>query len=84
MLRIEIPTDVEPFIKQAVASGGYANEQEVVAAILRMAAPALEDYRQLKARIEQSEAEGLDEDADFDSVRQHLRNTYDEQSGQRK
>jgi len=85
-MSVEIPPDVQPFIRQAVVSGGYADEQEVVAEILRLAAPALENYRQLKAKIEHSEAEGkagLDVDADFDAVRQQLRDTYDE-SGQRK
>lgn len=84
-MSVEIPVDVQPFIKQAVASGRYADEQEVVAEILRLAAPVLEDYRQLKVKVEQSEVEGaagLDRDADFDAVRQHLRDTYDE-SGQR-
>lgn len=85
-MSVEIPADVQPFIKQAVASGAYANEQEVVAEILRLAAPALETYRELKAKVEQSEAEGkagLDVDADFDAVRQQLRDSYDE-SGRRK
>ena len=85
-MSVEIPADVQPFIKQAIASGAYADEQEVVAEILRVAAPALENYRQLKAMVEQSEAEGqagLDVDADFDAVRGELRDTYDE-SGRRK
>ncbi|MEO8497985.1 MAG: type II toxin-antitoxin system ParD family antitoxin [Planctomycetota bacterium] len=84
-ISVEIPADVEPFIKQAIASGAYANEQEVVAEVLRLAAPALESYRQLKAMVESSEAEGeagLDADADFESVRAELRHTYD-QSGRR-
>jgi putative addiction module CopG family antidote len=85
-MSIEIPADAQPFIKQAIASGAYANEQEVVTEILRVAAPALENYRQLKAMVEQSEAEGqagLDVDADFDAVREKLRDTYDG-SGRRK
>lgn len=85
-MSIEIPADVEPFIKQAIAAGAYANEQEVVTDILRLAAPALADYRQLKGRIENSEAEataGLDVEADFDGVRRQLRETYDD-SGRRK
>ena len=85
-MSVEIPADVQPFIKQAIASGAYANEQEVVAEILRLAAPALENYRQLKTMVEKSEAEGrggLDVDADFDAVRAELRDTQDE-SGRRK
>ena len=85
-MSVDIPPDVEPFIKQAIAAGGYANEQEVVAEILRLAAPALESYRRLKATIEQSEAEGSadqDVDADFEGVRQQLRDSYDE-SGRRR
>ena len=53
-MSVEIPSDVEPFIRQAVASGEYANEQEVVAEILRLAVPALESYRELRARVGQS------------------------------
>jgi len=85
-MSVDIPTDVQPFIRQAIASGAYANEQEVVAEILRVAAPALENYQQLKAMVEQSEAEGragLDINADFDALRGELRHTYDE-SGLRK
>lgn len=85
-MSVEIPADVQPFIQQAIASGAYANEQEVVAEILRLAAPVLEDYRQLKALVEKSEAEGragLDVEADFHVVRAELRHTYDE-SGRRK
>ena len=85
-MSVEIPADLQPFIKQAIASGAYANEQEVVAEILRVAAPALENYRQLKEMVEQSEAEGqagLDIDADFQAVREKLLETYDD-SGRRK
>ena len=85
-MSVEIPADLEPLLAQAIANGTYANEQELVAGILRIAAPALEGYRQLKAQVQKSlqeEEAGLVEDADFEAVRQQLRDEYDP-SGQRK
>ena len=62
------------------------NEQELLAEILRIAAPALEGYRQLKADVQQSLKEGetgLDQESDFEAVRQQLRAEHDK-SGRRK
>ena len=35
-MSVEIPADVQPFIRQAIANGGYTDEQEVVTDILRL------------------------------------------------
>ncbi len=53
-MTVEIPPDLQPLVEDAIAKGAYANEQELVAEILRIAAPALEGYRQLKADVRQS------------------------------
>ncbi len=66
--------------------GGYANEQELVSDILRVAVPVLEQYQQLRRDVQASLDEveqGKVRDADFDAVREQLRKEYDE-SGNRK
>jgi Arc/MetJ-type ribon-helix-helix transcriptional regulator len=85
-MSIDIPTDLRPAIKAAIAKGGYANEEELVSEILRAAIPALEQYQQLRSDVQASLDEvelGNVRDADFDAVREQLCNEYDE-SGKRK
>lgn len=69
-MTLEIPADVQPFIRNAVASGIYANEQEAVTAILRVTASSLEGYEKIKQAVERSvqdELAGRVEEADFPS-----------------
>jgi Arc/MetJ-type ribon-helix-helix transcriptional regulator len=85
-MSIEIPTDLQPAIAAAVASGEYQNEQELVIAILRAAVPMLGQYKQLRSEI-QASLEDLEQgrvrDADFIAVREQLRGEYDA-SGKRR
>lgn len=84
-MSVEIPTDLRPAIDAVVASGTYANEQELVSDILRAVVPALGNYQQLRRNIQASLDEVRDgklRNADFDAVRQQLCEEYDE-SGNR-
>ena len=45
---VEIPADVQPLVAAAVAEGRYANEQELVSEILRLAVPALKGHEQMR------------------------------------
>lgn len=76
-MTVEIPSDVQPFIKNAVASGAYASEQEAVSAILRVAASSLQGYEDIKQSVKQSledEVEGRVEEADFSQLRSKIQN----------
>ncbi len=53
-MTVEIPSDVQPFIKNTLASGAYASEQEAVSAILRVAASSLEGYEKIEQAAYQS------------------------------
>jgi len=79
-MSVNIPTDVWPFLKQAVDSGAYQNEQEVVSAILRVAAGSLEGYQQIKNGVAKSledEREGKVQEADFDQIRRQIADQSD-------
>lgn len=84
-MSVEIPADLQPLLQQAIATGRYANEQELVTEVLRIAMPALAGYEQMRRDV-QTSLEQIDNgqvrDADFDSVRQRLCDEYDE-SGNR-
>jgi Arc/MetJ-type ribon-helix-helix transcriptional regulator len=85
-MSVEIPADLQPAIEAAIASGGYANEQELVSDILRAAVPVLGHYQQLRRDVRASLDEvrqGKVRDADFNVVREKLCQEYDE-SGSRK
>ena len=76
-MTVEIPSDVQPFIKNAVASGAYSSEQEAVSAILRVAASSLEGYEKIKRAVKQSvqdEEAGRFEEADFTQLRSQISN----------
>ncbi len=80
-MNVEIPPDLEPKIQAAIVRGDFANEQELVAEILRVAMPVLGDYEQLRREVQTSLAEaerGDLRDADFDAVRQQLCKEFDE------
>ena len=80
-MNVEIPPDLEPKIQAAIIRGDFANEQELVAEILRVAMPILGDYKQLRRDVQTSLAEaerGDLRDADFDAVRQQLCKEFDE------
>ena len=53
-MSVEIPTDLQPAIAAVVASGVYANEQELVSDILRAVVPALDQYQQLRRDVQAS------------------------------
>jgi hypothetical protein len=82
---VEIPADLLPAIEQAIARGGYANEQELVSDILRAAVPVLADFQQLRRDVQTSlndMQQGRVRDADFDVLREKLCAEYDD-SGNR-
>jgi Arc/MetJ-type ribon-helix-helix transcriptional regulator len=83
---VEIPFEMQPLIAAAVAHGPFANEQELVSDILRVAVPVLEDRERLRRDVDTSVAmaeRGELRPADFAGVRRQLRDEYDE-SGRRK
>jgi len=83
---VEIPFELQPLVSAAVAHGRFANEQELVSDILRVAVPVLEDYERLRRDVEESVAmaeRGELREADFAGVRRQLCDEYDE-SGRRK
>lgn len=74
-MTVEIPADVQPFIRNTVASGIYASEQEAVTAILRVAASSLEEYEAIKQAVKRSvqdEMAGRVEEADFSKLRSKI------------
>ena len=50
-MSIEIPTDLQPAIAAAVASGEYQSEQELESEILRAAVPMLGQYTRIEERV---------------------------------
>jgi len=83
---VEIPFDMQPLVAAAVANGRFANEQELVPDILRVAVPVLGDYERLRRDVEESVAmagRGEMREPDFAAVRRQLCDEYDE-SGWRK
>ena len=80
-MNVEIPADLQPKIQAAIVKGNFADEQELVAEILRVVMPVLGDYEQLRRDVQASLAEmehGDVRDADFDAVRQKLSKEFDE------
>ena len=83
---VEIPSELQSLVAAAVAHGRFANEQELVSDILRVAVPVLEDREQLRRDVEMSvdmADRGELREADFAAVRRQLCDEYDE-SGRRK
>jgi Arc/MetJ-type ribon-helix-helix transcriptional regulator len=85
-MTVEIPDELQSLVAAVVASGRFANEQELVAEILRVAVPVLDDYERLRndvaTSVDMADRGGLRE-ADFDQVRRQLCKEYDE-AGKRK
>ena len=78
--RVEIPVEVQSLVATAIARGRFADEQELVSEILKVAVPALEDYDQLRRDVQTSVAlaeRGEIREADFDGIRKQLCNEYD-------
>ena len=85
-MSVAIPADLQPAIEAAIASGGYANEQELISDILRAVAPVLGEYQRLRREVQASlnqVEQGKVRDADFDAIREQLRSEFNE-SGNRK
>jgi Arc/MetJ-type ribon-helix-helix transcriptional regulator len=80
-MSVEIPRDLQPLIEMAVAKGHYRNEQELVTDLLRLAIPAMDDYRQLRSDVQRSVDQlerGEVKEADFESVRKRLCEEFDD------
>lgn len=85
-MTVEIPDELQSRVAAAVARGRFANEQELVAGILRVAVPVLDDYERLRNDVADSvdmADRGELRKADFDQVRRQLCEEYDE-AGKRK
>lgn len=85
-MNVEIPADLQPKIQAAIVRGDFANEQELVAEILRAAMPVVGDYERLRRDVQASVAEverGDVREADFDAVRQQLCREFDESGNQK-
>lgn len=83
---VEIPFEMQPLIAAAVAHGRFANEQELVSDILRVAVPVLQDREQLWRDVERSVEmadRGEVREADFAVVRRQLCDEYDEFGGRK-
>ena len=83
---VEVPSELQPLVAAAVAHGRFANEQELVSDILRVAVPVLGEHEQMRREVQLSvdmADRGELREADFDSVRRRLCEEYDE-SGSRK
>ena len=84
-MTVEIPFELQPLVAAAVARGRFANEQDLVADILRVAVPVLDDDERLRKEVAVSldmADRGELREADFDGVRRRLCEEYDE-SGRR-
>ena len=69
MISLSLPADVEQFVHQTVAEGGYANEQEVVTDAIRFLRDSKAQHRQLRKEIGDALAEvdgglGIEIDSD--------------------
>lgn len=79
-MSVEIPADLQPFVRHAIATGGFANEQELVVELLRLAAGSLDGYRQMKEGVKRSvedEQAGRVEEANFERARQQVQDEFD-------
>ena len=77
---VEIPAEVQSLVATVIARGRFANEQELVSEILKVAVPALEDYDQLRRDVHASVAmaeRGEIREADFNGIRNQLCDEYD-------
>ena len=54
VLNISFPPDIEEYIHQAVASGRYRDEQDVVLDALRFLRDSSSRYRQLRAQVKEA------------------------------
>ena len=85
-MTVEIPDELQSLVAAAVARGRFADEQELVANILRVAVPVLDDYQRLRDDVADSMEmadRGELRKADFDQVRRRLCDEFDE-AGNRK
>ena len=85
-MTVEIPDELQSLVAAAVARGRFADEQELVADILRVAVPVLDDYQRLRDDVADSVGmadRGELRKADFDQVRRRLCDEFDE-AGNRK
>ena len=80
-MSVEIPPDLQPLVDAAIAKGHFQNEQELVTELLRLAIPVMDGYQKLRKDV-QTSLEQMDrgevKEADFGSIRQRLRDEYDE------
>jgi hypothetical protein len=85
-MTVEIPDELQSLVAAAVARGRFADEQQLVADILRVAVPVLDDYQRLRDDVADS-VEMADRgdlrQADFNRVRRQLCEEYNE-AGNRK
>ena len=84
-MSVEIPSELQPIVAAAVARGRFSSEQELVADILQVALPVLDEHEHLRHEVaislEMANRGDLRE-ADFDGVCRRLCEEYDE-SGRR-
>ncbi|MCL4204334.1 MAG: hypothetical protein KJ000_17765 [Pirellulaceae bacterium] len=74
-MTVEIPFELQPLVAAAVARGRFANEQDLVADILRAAVPVLDDDERMRKEVAVSldmADRGELREADFDGVRRRL------------
>jgi len=85
-MSVEIPTELQPLVEAAIAKGRYENEQELITELLRLAIPAMDSNQKLRGDVRVS-LEQIDRgevrEANFDAIRQRLRDEYDESGNQK-
>ena len=85
-MSVEIPTELQPLVTAAIATGRYENEQELITELLRLAIPAMDSNQKLRGDVRVS-LEQIDRgevrEANFDAIRQRLRDEYDESGNQK-
>ena len=69
MISVSLPADVEQFVHETIAAGGYANEQEVVTDAIRFLRDSRTQHQQLRSQIDEALAEvdgglGIEIDSD--------------------
>ena len=69
MINVSLPSDIEQFVRQAVAEGKYPSEQEMVADAIRLLRHSKVRHQRLRAEIDEALAgvdrgEGIEIDSD--------------------
>ena len=85
-MSIEIPSELQSFVQGQLASGKFANEQELVIHLLRVLEQTKEGYDAMRAGVQRSLEQadrGEISKLDFDAIEQRLCDEFDEASNRK-